>query len=169
MPRCRGDSGVTFTAKNRYALEVLNAVLAGQGGRLFTDLRDKQSLAYSVTSLVGLGVDYGSIAFYIASAPEKKEQAIKGLWDEINLVRAGLVPEDELERAKRWLIGNYEIGLQTNGSQAMDLALNELYGLGPDFVEKYAEEIKEVNAADVLEAARRFLNPEAYVLVEVGP
>ena len=165
-----GFAGVTFTAKDRYALEVLNAVLAGQGGRLFTELRDKESLAYSVTSFVGLGVDYGSFGLYIASAPEKKGRAVEGLWHEIGRVRADLVSDDELERAKTWLIGNYEISLQTNGSQAMDLALNELYGLGPNFAsERYAAEIKNVTAKDVFKAAKCFLNPKAYVLVEVGP
>jgi zinc protease len=164
-----GFPGATFTDKDRYALEVLNAVLSGQGGRLFIELRDKESLAYSVTSFTGLGVDYGSFALYIACEPRKKDKAIKGLWDEIEKVRQVAVPEKELERAKMWLIGNYESNLQTNGAQAMDLALNELYGLGTDFAKRYPEEIKKVTADDVQRVARHYLNPKGYVLVEVGP
>ncbi|RUM89030.1 MAG: insulinase family protein, partial [Thermodesulfatator sp.] len=66
-----GFMGPGLTSPDRYPLEVLNAILSGQGGRLFTDLRDKKSLAYSVTSFTGFGIDYGSIASYIACAPEK--------------------------------------------------------------------------------------------------
>ncbi|UKL14206.1 M16 family metallopeptidase [Dissulfurimicrobium hydrothermale] len=164
-----GFPGVTFKSSERYAVEVLNAVLAGQGGRLFTELRDKKALAYSVTSFVGLGIDYGSFALYIACAPQKKEEAIKGLWQEIEAVRNGSVSPEELERAKMWLIGNYENDLQTNGAQAMDMALNKLYGLGAGFARIYPKEIKKVTIYDVRQAAVHYLNPERYVLVEVGP
>lgn len=164
-----GFSGTTFTSPDRYPLEVLNAVLSGQGGRLFTDLRDKQGLAYAVTSFVGLGLDYGSFAFYIACAPEKRDKALKGLWREIYRIREDAVSPEELSRAKEWLVGNYQIGLQTNGAQALDMALNELYGLGFNFSTRYVQEIDKVTADQVREIARKILNPDAYVLVRVGP
>jgi zinc protease len=164
-----GFPGVSFNSPDRYALEVLNAVLSGQGGRLFASLRDEKGLAYSVTSFVGLGLDYGSFAFYVACAPEKKDTALKELWREIYRVIDEPVPAKELERAKRWLIGNYEIGLQTHGAKAMDMALNELYGLGFNFASRYVQEIGKVDAEQVLALAKRTMVPEQYVLVRVGP
>ena len=164
-----GFPGTTFNSPDRYALEVLNAILSGQGGRLFSNLRDKESMAYSVTSFLGLGLDYGSFAFYIACAPEKKDRALKGLWREIYNIREESVNDDELERAKRWLIGSYEIGLQTNGAQAMDMALNELYGLGFNFTSRHVREIDKVTPDQVIEMAEKFLNADEYVLVRVGP
>ncbi len=164
-----GFPGTTFNDAERYPLDVLNAVLAGQGGRLFMNLRDKESLAYAVTSVNGLGLDYGSFAFYIACAPEKRKKAIKELWNEIYKIINRPVSKEELERAKKWLVGTYEIGLQTHGAQAMDMALNELYGLGFNFSTRYVQEIDKVTAEQVLEAARKFLDPDAYILVQVGP
>jgi zinc protease len=164
-----GFPGTTFSAPDRYAVEVLNAVLAGQGGRLFENLRDDGGLAYSVTSFAGLGLDYGSFAFYIACAPEKKDRALKGLWREIYRVIEEPVPEEELERAKNWVAGNYRIGLQTHGAQALDMALNELYGLGFNFASRYVQEIGSVDGTRVREVARKFLDPQQYVLVRVGP
>ncbi len=164
-----GFPGVTFTSADRYPLEVLNAVLSGQGGRLFTDLRDKKSLAYSVTSFVGLGLDYGSFAFYIACSPEKRNRALKGLWRQIYKIREDSISEDELARAKQWLIGNYQIGLQTNSAQALDMALNDLYGLGFNFSARYVQEINKITADQVKAIAQKILNPDAYVLVRVGP
>ncbi len=133
------------------------------------ELRDKDSLAYSVTSFLGLGLDYGSFAFYIACAPEKKDRALKALWREIYRATGQPVTDDELERAKKWLIGTYEIGLQTNRAQAMDMALNELYGLGYNFAAEFVRKIDEVTADQVLNVARKFMNSEEYVLVRVGP
>ncbi|NIA08217.1 MAG: insulinase family protein [Nitrospiraceae bacterium] len=164
-----GFPGTTFSSPDRYALEVLNAIFSGQGGRLFIDLRDKKGLAYSVTSFMDLGIDYGSFAFYIACAPEKKDAALKGIWQEIYRVTQEPVTDEELGRAKRWLTGNYEIGLQTHGAQAMDMALNELYGLGFNFGSEYVQEIDKVTADQVMQEAKKLLDSEAYVLVEVGP
>ncbi len=164
-----GFSGVSFTSPDRFPLEVLNAVLAGQGGRLFSTLRDQESLAYSVTSLMSPGLDYGSFAFYIACAPEKKDAAIQGLWREIYRVIESPIPEEELTRAKNWLIGNHVIDLQRNGTRALAFSLNDLYGLGYDFSFRYPSIIRDVKAEDVQRVAREVLRPAIYVLVLVGP
>ncbi len=164
-----GFMGPSVSSRDRYAVEVLNAILAGQGGRLFKDLRDKQSLAYSVTSLLNLGVDYGFIAAYIACSPEKKKTAQKGLWKELYKIQEDPPSEAEVKRAQNWLVGRYQISLQTPGAKAMDMAINELLGLGYDFSSKYPELIRKVTPEDVRQAAKIYFNPQAYVLVTVGP
>ncbi len=164
-----GFMGTTVNSPDRYALDVLGAILSGQGGRLFRNLRDKESLAYSVTSLDTPGLDYGSFAFYIGCAPGKKNQAQKALWREIYSIIGDPPDREELERARNWLAGRHEIGLQTHGAKALDMALNELYGLGYDYSPRYVRKIKEVTRAQVYDAAKKFLNTSAYVLVLVGP
>ncbi len=155
--------------RDRYALEVLNALLAGQGGRLFRTLRDQEALAYNVTSFLTFGTNTGALALYIACAPDKKDQALAGLWREIANLTEDPPSEEELSRAKNWLIGRYETELQTNLSQAMDRALNEALGLGFNYFYRYIEGIKSVRAEDVLQAAQKYLRHEAYVLVTLEP
>ncbi|MCE9624839.1 MAG: insulinase family protein, partial [Deltaproteobacteria bacterium] len=72
-----GFQGVSFADQDRYALDVLNNILAGQGGRLFLELRDKLSLAYSVTSLSQEGIEPGYFGVYIATEPRKVATAIE--------------------------------------------------------------------------------------------
>ena len=60
------------------------------------------------------------------------------------------------------------MAIQTHSAQALELGLNETYGLGQDFGNKYIQAIKEIDAAMVLQAARKYILPEAYVLVAVG-
>jgi predicted Zn-dependent peptidase len=60
------------------------------------------------------------------------------------------------------------MALQTHRAQALELGLNETYDLGQDFGNKYIQAIKEVDAAKVLQAARKYILPEAYVMVAVG-
>ncbi len=164
-----GFMGTSVSDRDRYPMEVLNAILAGQGGRLFKDLRDKESLAYSVTSFLNFGVDYGFIAAYIACSPEKKKKAQEELWRELYRIQEQPPAAAEIQRAKNWIIGRYEISLQTPGAKAMDMAINTMLGLGYNFSEKYPEFIRKVTPKDVSMVARKYFNSQAYVLLSVGP
>ena len=163
-----GFLGTSLASEDRYALEVFETLLSGQSGRLFTELRDKQSLAYSLSSFSLLGLDTGSFGVYIGTSPEKKEQAIQAVWKELNRLREEYADAASLQKAKNILIGQYELGLQTHGAQAMDMALLETYALGQDFGNRYIEEISRVDAEQVLAAARKYITPGHYVLVSVG-
>lgn len=156
---------VSLDSPDRFPLTVLSSAMSGQGGRLFLDLRDKRSLAYVVTSQLNTGVDPGFFFFYIASAPEKTDAAIDGLNEQIDrLIRDGITPE-ELGRAQNVQVGGYEIGLQANGSQASDMALNEINGLGYDEAARYPRRIYQVTRDDVLAAARKYLRADRALTV----
>jgi zinc protease len=164
-----GFPGTTIKSKDRYALTILEAVLSGQGGRLFVELRDNQSLAYSISAFSNPGVDPGLFAVYIGTAPEKKERAVEEIMKILSDVRTGGITEEELARAKSAIIGSYEIGLQNVSSQASNMAINEVLGLGFDFHSKYLEEINAVSRLDVRNAAKKYLTLDSYVISVVGP
>jgi zinc protease len=163
-----GFLGTTLKDTDRFALEILDTILSGQSGRLFSELRDKESLAYSLSSFSFFGLDTGTFGIYIGTSPEKKEQAIESVWQQLKKVREEKVSEEELNRAKNILISQYELAMQTHSSQALELALNETYDLGQDFGSRYIQAIKEVDAARVLQTARKYILPGAYVMVAVG-
>ncbi len=163
-----GFLGATLKDEDRFGLEVLDTILSGQSGRLFTELRDKQSLAYSLSSFSFFGLDTGTFGIYIGTSPEKKEQAIESVWQQLNAIREEKVGAEELDRAKNILISQYELAMQTHSAQALELGLNETYDLGHDFGSRYIEAIREIDAARVLEVARKYILPEAYVMVAVG-
>jgi zinc protease len=163
-----GFLGATLKDYDRFGLEVLDTILSGQSGRLFVELRDKQSLAYSLSSFSFFGLDTGAFGIYIGTSPDKKEQAIKSVWHELKTIRLEKVGEEELNRAKNILISQYELAMQTHSAQALELGLNETYGLGQDYGNRYIQAIKEIDAAEVLAVARKYILPEAYVMVAVG-
>lgn len=163
-----GFVGTTLNSEDRYGLEVLDTALSGQSGRLFTELRDKQSLAYSLSSFSLLGLDTGSFGIYLGTSPDKKDEAIKAVWQQLYRVMEEPLSEEELAKAKNVLISNYELGLQTRGNQALEMALNETYGLGQDFGNRYVHAIEQVDAATVLAMARKYIRPGNYVQVTVG-
>jgi zinc protease len=164
-----GFRGVTVRDPDRFALEVLAQVLAGQGGRLFLELRDRRGLAYSVNAVNAEGVAPGLFAVTIGTAPEKLEAARNGIREELTrLLDAAPAPE-ELERARRYLIGNFEIDRQRCAVRAAHMALDALYGLGADAQRRHAGAVAAVSASDVLRVARRILRFDAAVEAAVLP
>jgi len=155
--------------KDTYAFEVLNTVLSGQGGRLFLELRDKKSLAYTVTSFYTPGIEPGFFGVYIGTAPQKEAEAVSAIKEQLGLVLEKGITDDELGRAQNYLVGSFEIGLQQNSSQAAKITFDELYGLGWDEYKKYPEEIYAVTKEDVLKAARKYIDLDKYTLVIVKP
>ncbi len=164
-----GFLGTTFRDKDHYALEVLDAALSGQGGRFFYQLRDKESLAYALAFMASSNLDPGFIAVYMGTHPDKLETAIQSVLRELSKVKEEGLTEDEVERAKRYLIGNFEIGLQTTGAQANLLSLDELYGKGYDHYRKYPAEIQRVKKEEVHRVAQKYLTLEAYALAIIRP
>ena len=164
-----GFAGTTLGHADRYPLEVLTTILAGQGGRLFIELRDKQSLAYSVTAFSLEGLDPGYVAVYMGCSPDKVGQALEGIETELRRVLDEPVSPKELERAQRYLVGTHEIGLQRMGARAASLAFNEVYGLGYAEYARYSDAILGVTTADVQRVARQYLSLDRSVLSVVGP
>jgi zinc protease len=164
-----GFPGTTFSSADRYPMEVLSNILSGQGGRLFLQLRDKESLAYSVTSFVRSGVDPGVFAFYMACDESKADRGVQGLFEEIERVRTGNVSENEIDRAINNLVGNHLIALQSSWSRAENMALNTLYGLGYDYDAEYIKKISEVKTEDVLRVAKKYLDPARCAIVKILP
>ena len=164
-----GARGTSFSDRERFSLDVLQAVLAGQGGRLFMNLRDRQSLAYTVTAFNQDAYDPGAFGLYIATKPENFQKALEGIHRELNRVREEKIPKDELARAKNYLVGSYDLSIQTNAAQASLMASFERYGLGYSAYQLYPKHIQAVTARDVQKAARKYLCPDCLVEAVVIP
>ena len=150
------------------ALDVLAAYLSGMSGPLFRELRDQQSLAYTVQCGYNPGLNIGSFSFYIATDPKKVEAALKGFYAIIERIRQNPISGEELDGAKRYIIGTTKIRLQTVSSRAGQAIFNSLYGLGLDYEEKRLEEIGKVTADDVRRVAEQYLQPDHGVLTILG-
>jgi zinc protease len=164
-----GMRGTSLHHPDRYALRVLESVLASQGGRLFVELREKQSLAYTVTARSLEGLDPFIFFVYLATSPEKTEVALDGIREELLRVRERGATAQEVERAKRYLVGSYEIECQKNSALAAMLAFDERYGLGCHEVESYAQRIEDVTLEMVQHVARTYLAIDQAAVVIVGP
>ena len=164
-----GFRGLSVRDDDRFALEVIAQLLAGQGGRLFLELRDRQGLAYSVSATNAEGLAPGTFSVYIATSPEKLDAARQGLFAELTRVLDASPGEAELDRARRYLTGNFAIDQQRCAVHAAHLSLDPLYGLAPDAGRHYPERIAAVDKDEVLRVARRVIRLDAYTEACIHP
>ncbi len=163
-----GFPGLNLKDPERYTLQVMQAILAGQGGRLFVELRDKASLAYSVSPMRMEGLEGGYFGAYIGCSPEKAETAIRMMRDEFTKLAETPVHEQELARAQRYLIGKHDIELQKNSAITSSILFDFIYGI--DYMEtyKYTERIRAVDRESIRKLAQRIFS-QKFVLSLVGP
>jgi zinc protease len=147
----------------RYAARVLGAVTSGLGGRFFEELRDRRSLAYTVAAYPVERRAGGLFAAYIATAPEREAEARAGLLAQFAQLRDEPVRVEELERARRYLVGTHAIAQQSGGSVLADLVDAWAFGGGPAGLEElaaYASRIEAVSPADIQALAQRWFDAE---------
>jgi zinc protease len=164
-----GFRGLTLDDPDRYTLELISQLLAGQGGRLFLELRDRQSLAYTVSASNVEGLAPGYFSIYIATAPDKMERARAGIFEEIERLISSAPTREELDRAIRFGTGSFAIDSQRSHSHAAHIALDSIYGLGPDHTESYPSQIAQITPEDVLRVSRRIFRLEASTVSAVHP
>jgi zinc protease len=164
-----GFQAPAVASEDYYTFSVLNQVLSGMGSRLFVELRDKQGLAYSVSSSYSGFLSGGIFKAYILTAYNHKERARLALLEEVDRLRTRLVSYDELVRAKRFHLGLFEIGLQSNAAMASKLAYCEITGIGLEIIDEYSERVKLITRQKVKRAAEKFLKPQSYAISILTP
>ncbi|HST29261.1 MAG TPA: pitrilysin family protein [Chthoniobacterales bacterium] len=164
-----GYRGVNMFDKDRHALELIDEASSDLGSRFFIRIRENMGLAYYVGASQMEGLVPGLFAFYLGTDPQKIEPVKTALLDEINkLANEGLTSE-ELARAKRKMIGQHQIAMQSNDSFGYQAALDELYGLGFDYYKKLDQEVDAVTLDDTKRVAAKYFRDQPYVLATVRP
>lgn len=149
------------------AVKLLGTVLGGgMAGRLFSELRDKKGLAYTATSYYDPTRGPGALVLYIGTAPENAARAEEALAAEVARIKSERVSEDELKRAKGYLLGRYAMDRRTNERQSWYLAFYDLAGVAADFPERYRRAVEAVTAADLMSAAQRYLATPTTVVLQ---
>jgi zinc protease len=176
MNKTQADIAYGFTTITRrdpayYAFWLMN-VAFGQyaiGGRLGDSIRERQGMAYYVSSTFDANVIAGPLAIRAGVSPANVARAVASIDEEVvRLVRDGLTPK-ELDESRRYLIGSIPRSLETNAAIATFLQTEAFFGLGLDYDARLPDLLGAVTMDDVNAAARRALDPARATLVIAGP
>ena len=142
--------------------QVWAAVASGLGGRLFEALRDRRSLAYTVMASAWQKARGGALLTYIATSPEREDEAREQMLVELERFAEEPVAEVELRQAVSYLAGQAEVSRQNAAAVAGEIlecwlaagSLEEMSDPGARFRAVTAGDIQQL-AAGSLDSSRR--------------
>jgi len=164
-----GHLGGKLDSPDYAALEVLNGVLNGFGGRLFNEVRSRQGLAYSVSGAWSPRYDYPGV--FIAGGQTRSDATvpfIKAIRTEIQRLQTEKVKPAELAYAKDTVLNSFVFNFQDPSQTLSRLMRYEYYGYPADFIFRYRRGVEATTIDDIQRVAKQYLLPEKSVTLVVG-
>jgi zinc protease len=158
-------------ADGRYALAVTGSLLSGLAGRLFEELRERRALAYAVQALPWLRRRAGMFVAYVATSPEREDEARDAMLAELRRLTDQPPGPEETERAREYAAGLVAIRRQHGSALAAELADAWIHGT-VDTLDQEEPRRRAVTAQEIHGAAGEVFQPELgaeYVVRGKGP
>ena len=143
-----------FGSAERYALSITASLLSGMAGRLFDELRERRSLAYTVATFPWLGRYAGLMLSYIATSPDREDEARGAMLAELRRLVDEPPDDAELDRAKSYTAGAVEMRLQSGRSMADEVLQAWMKG-AIEAVPEQAGRLRAVTRREVGDVADR--------------
>ena len=167
---CLGLPGLSLFDPQRFAVDMLNVVLgSGMSSRLFSEVRDKLGLAYSVQSYTDHLHDTGSLMVYAGVDSAKAGFALEAIIGELLRFKKEEIPSDELSKAKEMAKGQLVLRLEDSRHMAGWLGGQEIRANRILTVDEVGAMVDAVTAFDIQQVAERLIIPSRMRLAVVGP
>jgi zinc protease len=176
MNKAQADIACGFVTIRRrdpeyYACWLMNNVF-GQyslGGRLGDSIRERQGMAYYVSSSLDANVAEGPLAIRAGVSPANVDRAIASIDAEITAIVTDGITQKELDDSRRYLVGSIPRALETNAAIANFLQIEEFFALGLDYDTRLPDLLGAVTLDQANGAARRLLDVDRATVVIAGP
>ncbi len=137
--------------------------------RLFQEIRERRGLAYSIYSYLSLYEDVGLFGIYAGVAPDKVNETVAIILEQIARLRENHIGEEELAAARDHVKGGLLLSAESSDTRMTRLARNEILFSRYVSYEEAISRIEAVTPEDICQLARDFLTPERLSLVALGP
>jgi predicted Zn-dependent peptidase len=166
---CIGTNGLSRRDPDRFAFGIVNDVLGGgMSSRLFQEIREKRSLAYSVYSYHSMFAEAGMFCAYAGTAPAHAKEVLDLVRRQLDDVAEHGVTEAELERAKGHMKGSLVLSLEEPSGRMSRLGRSEISDGEVLTVDQVLRRIDAVTLDDARRAAERVLR-QPVALTVLGP
>jgi zinc protease len=166
-----GTNGPRRRDPDHMAAALGNSVLGqfGMMGRVGKSVRETSGLAYYVYSNLSAGVGPGSWTVNAGVNPANVRKASDLIVDELRRFVAEGVKPDELDDSQANFIGRLPLSFESNSGVATALLNMERHSLGLDYYRTYDERVRTIGREDVLEVAKKYIDPERLAIAVAGP
>ncbi|HEX6850796.1 MAG TPA: insulinase family protein [Candidatus Polarisedimenticolaceae bacterium] len=153
-----------------FAVQVMNEVLGGGfSARMFSNIRSKKGLAYSVGG--GLGAGFTAPGLFQAQMQTKSASvfdAVAALREEISGIITNPASDEELKRAKESILNSFVFNYDSRDKILGQQINNAYYGLPANYLETYRANIEKVTKEDVARVAKQYVKPDALTVMIAG-
>jgi len=165
-----GALAPAMTDPDFVAMKLVSTVLGGGlAGRFFSELRDKEGLAYTTAAREPMRADRGYFLALLGTAPENRDKAEAALRAQLDRIQREPVSDEEFRVAKSYLLGSLAMDRRTNARQAWYLGSLEVQGVGYEFLDRYVAQVRQVTKAQIQGAAQKYLARLRTVVVAPPP
>jgi len=147
---------------------VMNTILGGENFRLFKDLTEEHNYAYGVFSNLSPDEYAGNFTITTSVKNYAADSAVSQILYEMKKIREDTVSENELFKAKNYLIGNFALALQQPQTVAAFIINLDRYHIRDNYYANYLKNISAVNKHDVQYEAEKYIKPDNANIVVVG-
>ena len=164
-----GTLGIERTSPDYFAVLMADRVLGGgPSGRLFLNLREAKGYTYGAYSNFGGSRFRGTWTSSSEVRTDVTEGAMKEFMYELNRLRDEKVPAEELENAKRAIVGSFALSLEQPASLLQNIITQKLYNLPADYWDTYPQKVAAITADDVQRVAQKYIDLGHLQVVAVG-
>ncbi len=164
-----GTVGMSRRDPRRFAMGIMSSALGGgMSSRLFQEVREKRGLAYSVYSFASHFADAGLFGVYAGCAPRRADEVLALCREQLELIVASGITDDELSRAKGQSRGSLVLGMEDTGSRMSRIGKSELMHGELLSVDEVLARVDEVTLDDVRSVATDLL-ARPLALGVIGP
>lgn len=164
-----GNLGIERTNPDYFAVAVMNEILGGgPQARLFMNLREDKGYTYGAYSNFGGSKYRGTVVASSEVRTDVTEGAMKEFMYELNRIRDDKVSANELDNAKRSLVGGFALSLEQPASLLQNLVLQKLYDMPADYWDTYPQKVMAITAEDVQRVAQKYIDMGHLQVIAVG-
>lgn len=166
-----GLTGPSRFSPDYHAAQIANSVLGqfGMMGRIGASVREQAGLAYYAYSHLDSGMGPGPWSVAAGVNPANVESAIEKILSEIRRLVSEEIGDEDLSDNVSYFAGHLPLQLESNEGIASSILNMEMYDLGLDYLVTYRDRLEALTKADILAAARNYLDPKNVVIGIAGP
>ena len=165
-----GQPGFKRDDPDFFPLTVGNYILGGGGfvSRLYSEVREKRGLSYSVYSYFSPAIHAGAFTIGLQTRPDQAAQAVQVSRDVLAKFLAEGPTETELKAAKDNLVGGFALRIDSNAKLLDNVANIAWYNLPLNYLDTWTQAVDKVTLADIKAAFTRKLQADKMVTVVLG-
>ena len=164
-----GTLGIERTSPDYFPVLLADRILGGgPSGRLFLNLREDKGYTYGAYSGFGGSKYRGTWVSSAEVRTEVTEGAMHEFKNELERLRNDKVSAEELENAKRAIIGSFALSLEQPQALLQNIITEKIYDLPADYWDTYPQKVSAVTVDDVQRAAQKYIDMDHLQVVAVG-